>query len=74
MQLTHFTDYSLRVLMFLGLHPGRLVTITEIARAFDISHNHLRKVVNFLAVEGALPHRKRSPKVRDVASHGRTPG
>jgi Rrf2 family nitric oxide-sensitive transcriptional repressor len=54
MQLTHFTDYSLRVLMFLGLHPGRLVTITEIARAFDISHNHLRKVVNYLAVEGLI--------------------
>lgn len=54
MQLTSFTDYSLRVLMFLGLHPERLVTITEIARAFDISHNHLMKVVNCLAVEGLI--------------------
>lgn len=54
MQLTNFTDYSLRVLMFLGLHPERLVTITEIARAFDISQNHLMKVVNYLAVEGLI--------------------
>ncbi len=54
MQLTHFTDYSLRVLMFVGLHTDRLVTITEIARTFDISHNHLMKVVNYLATEGLL--------------------
>ncbi len=54
MQLTNFTDYSLRVLMYLGLHPERLVTITEIARAFDISQNHLMKVVNYLAVEGLI--------------------
>lgn len=52
MQLTHFTDYSLRVLMYLGLQEDRLVTISEIARVFDISHNHLVKVVNYLATEG----------------------
>lgn len=40
--------------MFLGLHPDRLVTITEIARAFDVSQNHLMKVVNYLAAEGLI--------------------
>lgn len=54
MQLTNFTDYSLRVLLYLGLHPERLVTITEIARAFDISRNHLMKVVNHLAGTGLV--------------------
>ncbi len=54
MQLTSFSDYALRLLMFLGLHPERLVTITEVARAFDISQNHLMKVVNFLAGQGLV--------------------
>jgi Rrf2 family nitric oxide-sensitive transcriptional repressor len=49
MQLTQFTDYSLRTLMFLGAHPKRLCQIAQIAEAYDISVNHLRKVVNRLA-------------------------
>lgn len=40
--------------MFLGLQPERLVTISEVARAFDISQNHLMKVVNFLTVKGLI--------------------
>lgn len=49
MHLTAFSDYSLRVLMYLALHPGRLVTIAEVASAFGISRNHLMKVVHALA-------------------------
>jgi Rrf2 family transcriptional regulator, nitric oxide-sensitive transcriptional repressor len=48
-QLTQFTDYSLRSLMFLGAHPGRLCKIAQIAAAYGISVNHLMKVVNRLA-------------------------
>ena len=48
MRLTTFTDYSLRVLMYLAAVPGRRATIGEIARAFDISENHLMKVVHAL--------------------------
>ena len=33
MQLTRFTDYSLRTLIFLGAHPDRLCTIAQIAAA-----------------------------------------
>ncbi len=49
MQLTQFTDYSLRALVFLGAHPGQLCTIAQIAAAYDISVNHVMKVVNRLA-------------------------
>lgn len=54
MRLTSFTDYSLRVLMFLAASPGRRATIGEIARAFDISENHLMKVAHLLGREGLL--------------------
>ncbi len=52
MHLKRYTDYSLRVLVYLGLHPERLVTISEVASAFDISKNHLMKVVQNLVAEG----------------------
>lgn len=49
MRLTLYTDYSLRVLIHLALHDDRLCSIGEIARTYDISHNHLMKVVNALS-------------------------
>ncbi len=52
MRLTTLSDYSLRVLMFLGASPGRLATIEEIANAYGISENHLMKVVHGLARAG----------------------
>jgi Rrf2 family nitric oxide-sensitive transcriptional repressor len=52
MQLTRFTDYSLRVLIYLGANPERLCTIAEIADAYAISENHLMKVVNRLSSAG----------------------
>jgi Rrf2 family nitric oxide-sensitive transcriptional repressor len=54
MQLTLFTDYSLRVLVFLGAHPDRLCTIFETAEAYRISGNHLMKVVNRLSAAGYI--------------------
>lgn len=48
MRLTHYTDYSLRVLIYLGLRPERLSSIREIAAAYGISESHLMKVVQAL--------------------------
>jgi len=56
MRLTHWTDYSLRVLMYCAASEERpqAPTIAEIARAHDISHSHLTKIVMTLAANGYL--------------------
>ncbi|MFO1379620.1 MAG: Rrf2 family transcriptional regulator [Chitinivorax sp.] len=54
MKLTAFSDYTLRVLMFLALRGERLATIPEIAAAYGISENHLMKVVHQLARSGVI--------------------
>ncbi len=48
MRLTRFTDYSLRVLVYLGQNNEGRVTIHQISEAYDISKNHLMKVVSNL--------------------------
>jgi Rrf2 family nitric oxide-sensitive transcriptional repressor len=52
MKLTSFTDYSLRVLIYLAAEPGRRATIAEISKVFSVSENHLTKVVHFLGKQG----------------------
>lgn len=54
MRLTRFTDYSLRVLIYLGLQPDHLVTIRCISDSYGISRNHLMKVVSLLTRMGYL--------------------
>lgn len=54
MQLTRFSDYALRVLMYAHAADDRLVTIEEIASSYRISKAHLMKVVNALTRAGYL--------------------
>lgn len=54
MRLTTFSDYALRSLIFVAVAPDRLVTIGQIAEAYDISRNHLMKVVHQLGRLGYL--------------------
>ena len=54
MRLTRYTDYSLRCLMYLGLHGPQLTSIHEIATAYGISEHHLTKVVHELGRSGVV--------------------
>ncbi|HVY41945.1 MAG TPA: Rrf2 family transcriptional regulator [Hyphomicrobiaceae bacterium] len=54
MQLTKFSDYALRVLMYTHAAGDRRVTIEEMAGAYQISRAHLMKVVNALTRAGYL--------------------
>jgi len=54
MQLTRFSDYALRVLMYAHAADGRLVTIEEMANSYRVSRAHLMKVVNALTRAGYL--------------------
>lgn len=54
MRLTRYTDYAMRVLLYVGARPDRLCSISEISRAYGISQNHLMKVVHDLGKAGYL--------------------
>jgi len=54
MQLTLYTDYSLRVLVYLMLMNDKPVTITEIADYYNVSRNHLVKIVHNLGLLGYI--------------------
>ena len=54
MRRTTFTDYNLRVLIYLAIRPDTRATIAEIATAFAVSESHLMKVVHFLGKQGFL--------------------
>lgn len=49
MQLTQFTDFALRTLLYLAVHRDRLVPVSEISAAYGISNHHLVKVAHQLA-------------------------
>ena len=73
MRLTRYTDYALRVLIYLGLRdPAELSRISEIAKAYGISENHLMKVVHRLGQRGFVETvRGRQGGIRLAHSPGR---
>lgn len=58
MRLTSFTDYSLRTLIYLAVQPDRFCTVKEVAQAFNLSQNHMIKVVHNLSKENYILSRK----------------
>lgn len=54
MQLTFYTDYSLRVLIYLAQAEGKTATISEVSDFYRISRNHLVKVVHNLGAQGLI--------------------
>jgi Rrf2 family transcriptional regulator, nitric oxide-sensitive transcriptional repressor len=54
MRQTLHTDYALRVLIYVAVADGKLITISDIAESFDISKQHLMKVVSDLSQKGYL--------------------
>lgn len=61
MQLTIYTDYALRTLMYLAIHRARAVPVPEIAAAYGVSVHHVAKVAKHLVRGGYVrSHRGRS--------------
>ncbi len=54
MQLTLYSDYSIRVLLYLATKNESPSTISEVAESFRISRNHLVKVVHNLSLNGYI--------------------
>jgi Rrf2 family nitric oxide-sensitive transcriptional repressor len=54
MRLTTFTDYALRVLLYVATAPEGRANIAEIARKYRVSEHHIVKVVHLLGKEGLL--------------------
>jgi Rrf2 family nitric oxide-sensitive transcriptional repressor len=54
MQLTAHSDYALRLLIYLAVHPSRQVSTREVAEAYGISLHHLTKVAKSLTKAGWL--------------------
>jgi Rrf2 family protein len=54
MQLTQFSDYSLRLVLYLAAHEDELVTLQEVSQAYGISQHHLVKVAARLIEQGIV--------------------
>jgi len=52
MNITTFSDYTLRVLIYLAAHEGEKSTAEKIASAYGISFHHVAKAAQWLAREG----------------------
>jgi Rrf2 family nitric oxide-sensitive transcriptional repressor len=60
MRLTSFTDYGLRMLMRMASAPERAYSTAELAEEFDLSRNHLSKIMQRLSRGGIVETRRGS--------------
>ncbi|MBY0380491.1 MAG: Rrf2 family transcriptional regulator [Xanthobacteraceae bacterium] len=58
MRLTRYSDYAMRVLIYLAARPDRVSSISDIANTYGISQNHLMKVVHDLRKAGYIASRR----------------
>ncbi|MBB1318463.1 Rrf2 family transcriptional regulator [Shewanella sp. SR43-4] len=56
MQLTRYTDFGIRILMYLAVQSERetLFRIAEVTSVFDLSSNHVAKIIHQLGKMGYL--------------------
>ncbi|MBR9973520.1 RrF2 family transcriptional regulator [Magnetospirillum sulfuroxidans] len=54
MKITQFTDYSLRLLIYLAMHRDRVSTVREVSDFYSISSEHLKKIVRRLSELGHI--------------------
>ena len=54
MQLTYFSDYALRLVLYLAAHPEKVVSVQEVSRAYLVSPHHMVKVARLLASRGIV--------------------
>ncbi|EOD6735378.1 nitric oxide-sensing transcriptional repressor NsrR [Cronobacter sakazakii] len=53
MQLTSFTDFGLRALIYMASLPeGRMTSISEVTEVYGVSRNHMVKIINQLSRAG----------------------
>lgn len=54
MKITQFTDFSLRLLLYLARNRDRVCTVREVAEFYEISAEHLKKIVRRLSDLGYI--------------------
>jgi Rrf2 family nitric oxide-sensitive transcriptional repressor len=54
MKLTRYSDYALRVSLYLALHHDRLVSISEIVQAYDLPRGNIMKLTTDLVRAGLI--------------------
>ncbi|UVO07617.1 nitric oxide-sensing transcriptional repressor NsrR [Pectobacterium polonicum] len=55
MQLTSFTDYGLRALIYMASLPsGKMTSISEVTEVYGVSRNHMVKIINQLSRAGLV--------------------
>ena len=54
MYLSKFTDYSFRILMYMGNNPDKLSTVDELSSILGLSTHHVKKIVYKLSTNNYI--------------------